>query len=60
MTLLHKKLTNVPKMLGITMENARPGQLVKLLCRTFTTSDEDDYYVFIGGITEAYLTKAGF
>lgn len=60
MTLINKQLKNVPKMPGFATENAKPQQLVKLLCRTFITSDEPDFYTFIEGITRAYLNKTGF
>ena len=58
MTLLHKKLTNIPKMLGFVVENAKPNQLVKLLCRAFSTSDDSDFYTYIDGITNSYFIKA--
>lgn len=59
MSLVHKQLKNVPKMLGFVTENAKAQQVVKLLCRTFITSDEANFYTFIEGVTEAYLSKAG-
>lgn len=56
----HNKLKHVPKMLGFAVENAKPEQLVKLLCRTFVTSDQADFYTYIEVITSSYLSKAGF
>lgn len=59
MPLIHKQLTKISRLSGFATENAKAGQIVKLLCRGFVNSDDSAFYTYIDGITGVYLSKAG-
>lgn len=56
--LIHRRLENIPRLSGFAMENGRPDKIVKVLCRSFITSDEVSFYTLIEGLTEVFLLKA--
>jgi hypothetical protein len=57
--MLHKRLYNERKTIGFVTENSEPGQGAWILCRSFLTSEEEDFYTYIDPITYNYLKKAG-
>lgn len=59
MALIYKKLVNIVRLSGYATDNAKAGQMVKLLCKGSITSDDPLFYTYIEGIADIFLSKAG-
>jgi hypothetical protein len=46
-------------MSGFAMENGKPNELIKVLCRWFGTSDDKDFFTYIESIENLYLSNVG-
>ncbi len=59
MSLIHKKIDSLPKLLGFATENVPAHGIGKFLCKTFSNSDDADFYNQIDGVTSHYFNKVG-
>jgi hypothetical protein len=48
----------VEDLAGVTIENANPGEMVKVLTRAMVTSDDPEFFVYIDALSSFYLNKA--
>lgn len=57
--MFHKKLLTVHRMSGFAVENGKSGDIIKVLCRSFVTSDENDFYNYVDAFVGSYLRPFG-